>query len=47
MHACLPTGLSVGFHSIEATQNYCWRGTGTGVDINRNFDWEFGGPGAA
>ena len=23
--------------------NYCWRGTSTGVDLNRNFDWNFGG----
>ena len=22
--------------------NYCWRGTKSGVDLNRNFDWNFG-----
>lgn len=32
---------------IEKTSNYCWRGTSTGVDLNRNFAWEFGGPGSS
>lgn len=32
---------------VEETGNFCWRGTSTGVDINRNFDWEFGGPGSS
>ncbi|RUS84504.1 hypothetical protein EGW08_007743 [Elysia chlorotica] len=32
---------------IEKTRNYCWRGTQSGVDINRNFDWNFGGPGSS
>lgn len=32
---------------IERTGNYCWRGTSTGVDLNRNFPWEFGGPGSS
>lgn len=30
-----------GRRHVEKTKNYCWRGTGTGVDLNRNFDWEF------
>lgn len=32
---------------VEAQDNYCWRGTAAGVDLNRNFDWEFGGPGSS
>eukprot|EP00118_Oscarella_pearsei_P002575 m.10928 g.10928 ORF g.10928 m.10928 type:complete len:414 (+) comp22807_c0_seq2:49-1290(+) len=32
---------------VEKTQNYCWRGTATGVDLNRNFDWSFGGAGSS
>ena len=32
---------------VEQSHNYCWRGTSTGVDINRNFDWEFGGKGSS
>ncbi|CAL1530388.1 unnamed protein product [Lymnaea stagnalis] len=32
---------------IEKSKNYCWRGTGTGVDINRNFDWNYGGNGSS
>ena len=32
---------------IEKTRNYCWRGTKSGVDINRNFDWNFGGSGSS
>lgn len=36
-----------GRHYVEKTQNYCWRGTSTGVDINRNFDWNYGGEGSS
>lgn len=36
-----------GRHYVEKTQNYCWRGTRTGVDLNRNFDWEYGGKGSS
>ena len=36
-----------GRHLVETTQNYCWRGTRNGVDINRNFDWNFGGKGSS
>lgn len=36
-----------GRQHVETTKNYCWRGTSTGVDINRNFDWEFGGKGSS
>lgn len=32
---------------IELSQNYCWRGTSTGVDLERNFDWQFGGKGSS
>jgi len=32
---------------VEKTRNYCWRGTMTGVDLNRNFNWEFGGKGSS
>ena len=32
---------------VEQLKNYCWRGTSAGVDINRNFDWEFGGKGSS
>ena len=32
---------------VEKTNNYCWRGTATGVDVNRNFDWCFGGGGSS
>lgn len=35
-----------GRHYIEQTSNYCWRGTSSGVDLDRNFDWEFGGKGS-
>ena len=31
----------------ERTRNYCWRGTSTGVDLNRNFEWQFGGSGSS
>ena len=32
---------------VEKTKNYCWRGTSTGVDLDRNFDWEFGNKGSS
>ncbi|XP_076463699.1 zinc carboxypeptidase-like [Babylonia areolata] len=32
---------------VESSQNYCWRGTSTGVDINRNFDWQFAQKGSS
>ena len=32
---------------VETSKNYCWRGTKTGVDLNRNFDWQFGGKGSS
>ncbi|KAK3092946.1 hypothetical protein FSP39_009226 [Pinctada imbricata] len=32
---------------LEVTHNYCWRGTSTGVDLDRNFDWEFAGKGSS
>ncbi|ELT94089.1 hypothetical protein CAPTEDRAFT_227948 [Capitella teleta] len=32
---------------LERTENYCWRGTSSGVDLNRNFDWQFGGKGSS
>lgn len=32
---------------VEETKNYCWRGNSRGVDINRNFDWNFGGKGSS
>ncbi|XP_060078938.1 carboxypeptidase A5-like isoform X2 [Ylistrum balloti] len=38
-----PDGRSL----LEQESNYCWRGTSTGVDLDRNFDWEFGGKGSS
>ena len=32
---------------VENTGNYCWRGTSTGVDLNRNFDWNYGEKGSS
>ena len=32
---------------VEASHNFCWRGTSTGVDINRNFDWQFARKGSS
>ena len=32
---------------VESSKNYCWRGTKTGVDLNRNFEWQFGGKGSS
>lgn len=40
---CNPDGRLI----VEKTNNYCWRGTSTGVDVNRNFQWEFGGKGSS
>ncbi|XP_062569878.1 carboxypeptidase A5-like [Saccostrea cucullata] len=36
-----------GRHYVEQKKNYCWRGTSTGVDLDRNFGWEFGGKGSS
>lgn len=36
-----------GRHYVEQSKNYCWRGTSTGVDLDRNFGWEFGGKGSS
>ena len=36
-----------GRHYVETSGNYCWRGTSLGVDLNRNFDWNFGGKGSS
>lgn len=36
-----------GREHIEQSKNYCWRGTSAGVDINRNFDWNFGDHGSS
>ena len=30
---------------VEKSENYCWRGNGKGVDIDRNFGWEFSSKG--
>lgn len=32
---------------VETSHNYCWRGTSTGVDLNRNFDWRYGEKGSS
>jgi hypothetical protein len=32
---------------MERRAQYCWRTNGRGVDLNRNADWEFGGPGSS
>ena len=32
---------------VESSHNFCWRGTSTGVDINRNFDWQFARKGSS
>lgn len=32
---------------VESARNFCWRGTSTGVDINRNFDWQFARKGSS
>ena len=36
-----------GRYYIEKNGNYCWRGTRNGVDLNRNFEWQFGGKGSS
>ena len=36
-----------GRRHVERTKNYCWRGTSVGVDLNRNFGWNFGGTGSS
>ena len=36
-----------GRHYVETSGNFCWRGTSTGVDINRNFDWQFAKKGSS
>ncbi|CAG5114649.1 unnamed protein product [Candidula unifasciata] len=36
-----------GRYYLEESGNYCWRGTGSGIDLNRNFDWNFAGPGSS
>lgn len=36
-----------GRHYIEDTKNYCWRGTAKGIDLNRNFDWNYGKEGSS
>ncbi|XP_038076949.1 carboxypeptidase A2-like [Patiria miniata] len=36
-----------GRRHIERTKNFCWRGTSVGVDLNRNFDWRYGGKGSS
>lgn len=36
-----------GRRHIEQSSNFCWRGTSTGVDIGRNFPWEFGAGGSS
>ncbi|CAD5123335.1 DgyrCDS11691 [Dimorphilus gyrociliatus] len=32
---------------VEKNKNYCWRGNRRGVDLNRNFDWNYGGIGSS
>lgn len=32
---------------VEQSENFCWRGMSNGVDINRNFGWEFGDKGSS
>lgn len=32
---------------LERTGDWCWRNNGRGVDLNRNFDWRFGGAGSS
>lgn len=33
--------------SPKRPDDYCWRNTGRSVDLNRNADWEFDGPGSS
>jgi murein tripeptide amidase MpaA len=32
---------------MEVEKQYCWRGNARGVDLNRNADWQFNGPGSS
>mmetsp|Transcript_26419 Transcript_26419/g.67476 ORF Transcript_26419/g.67476 Transcript_26419/m.67476 type:complete len:449 (-) Transcript_26419:570-1916(-) len=32
---------------LERKKDYCQRGTRSGVDLNRNFPWNYGGPGSS
>eukprot|EP00730_Choanoeca_flexa_P012390 TRINITY_DN4158_c0_g1_i1.p1 TRINITY_DN4158_c0_g1~~TRINITY_DN4158_c0_g1_i1.p1 ORF type:complete len:410 (+),score=57.36 TRINITY_DN4158_c0_g1_i1:73-1302(+) len=36
-----------GRQRLETDHNYCWRGNARGVDLNRNFAWDWGGQGAS
>eukprot|EP00045_Choanoeca_perplexa_P003157 m.28919 g.28919 ORF g.28919 m.28919 type:complete len:414 (-) comp11897_c0_seq1:51-1292(-) len=36
-----------GRRRLEEEHNYCWRGNTRGVDLNRNFGWDWGGQGAS
>ncbi len=36
-----------GRRRLETSGNYCWRNNGRNVDLNRNTDWQFGGPGSS
>lgn len=36
-----------GRRRIERTKDWCWRAGGRGADVERNFDWEFDGPGSS
>jgi len=35
-----------GRRHLEKTKNWCWRGMANMVDVNRNCDWHWGGPGS-
>ena len=35
-----------GRRHLEQTKDWCWRGMENMVDVNRNCDWEWGGPGS-
>lgn len=36
-----------GRRRLERNRDFCERGNGNDVDLNRNFDWEFGGAGSS
>jgi len=36
-----------GRRRLEREHAWCWRGMANGVDINRNADWSWGGPGSS
>ena len=36
-----------GKNRLERTNDYCHRNNGRGVDLNRNADWEYNGPGSS